>query len=157
MWWDRKIDEIDGCDEIDEIYEFGHGCLSKDGLWCNSPGADVWLCILVQSLQVLADLAERFEEPLFAWWWWWCLEFWNLMIWIWLSDIEKHYALFCAADKALSCTPQTNQSCLYLLRMRSFVHTMSRCAVSSHAPPVLRCSASFTAMRCTTLCAHVCV
>lgn len=124
----------------------GHGCLSKDGLWCNSPGADVWLCILVQSLQVLADLAERFEEPLFAWWWWWCLEFWNLMIWIWLSDIEKHYALFCAADKALSCTPQTNRvficwECAALYTRCRVVPSPLTPLLSSAAPrPLRRCA-----------------
>ena len=109
----------------------GHGCLSKDGLWCNSPGADVWLCILVQSLQVLADLAERFEEPLFAWWWW-CLEFWNLMIWIWLSDIEKHYLCLLAHLKPIvSLFAENAQLC---------THDVALCRLLSRpsCPPLLR-------------------
>ena len=133
MWWDRwdlwvwPWVFVQGRPVVQQP---GCGCMTLHP--CSKPSSSRWPCGMS-------------EEPLFAWWWW-CLEFWNLMIWIWLSDIEKHYALFCAADKALSCTPQTNRvficwECAALYTRCRVVPSPLTPLLSSAAPrPLRRCA-----------------
>ena len=121
MWWD----------ETDEIYEFGPwvfvqgwpvvqqpGCGCTTLHPCSKPSSSRWPCGMS-------------EEPLFAWWWW-CLEFWNLMIWIWLSDIEKHYLCLLAHLKPI--VP------LFAANAQLCTHDVTLCRLLSRpsCPPLLR-------------------